>query len=568
MDRIEAIKLVREYCPEGRSQLSEALETLIPELKESESEDEKIRKRLIEWVKEFRKLNPTNADHNAECSEAIAWLEKQGEYIKFLKSIQIGDEVTRNPDGVLVNLSQFKRKAEQGSQNLDNSSKPCKDEPKFKVGDWVVNKFGDVWHIDSFDKKNYQVSNTNGDYCYFPISKQDEMHLWTIEDAKDGDVLAEHETIVLFKKIEGLNIRCYCTYHYLGYNPTFYVGTFQNKIPYCPATKEQYDLLFQKMKEAGYEWNAEKKELNKIEQKPDPFKAEHGKYYYCIKDYFSGGKKQASKGDVVQALRGLPIMGLDDASEFFSPVNNMRLNNGINHIACPKFKVGDWVVLSSGSLSEILQIVRIDHTSNYWFNDDSYLPIVDEDCLHLWHPQDAKDGDILIEKKNKKPFIFKGLLDPSHPGYPVAYGGVDISDVFTSSSNSWWWTDEEICPATKEQRNLLFQKIKDAGYEWDAEKKELKKIEENSTWRGDDEKLINNVIELIDNGSLDRDEKDFYIEKLKSLKERVQPQWKPSKEQLTAIKHVSSEYIGSWQPEMLTLFDDLKTLYDNGNKEK
>ena len=32
------------------------------------------------------------------------------------------------------------------------------------------------------------------------------------------------------------------------------------------ATKEQCDLLFQKMKEAGYEWNDEKKELKKVEQ--------------------------------------------------------------------------------------------------------------------------------------------------------------------------------------------------------------------------------------------------------------------------------------------------------------
>jgi hypothetical protein len=93
------------------------------------------------------------------------------------------------------------------------------------------------------------------------------MRLWTIQDAEDGDVLAEHETIVLFKKIEGQNIRCYCTYHYLGFNPTFYVGTLQNKDPYCPATKEQRDLLLQKMKETGYEWDSEKKELRTIEHK-------------------------------------------------------------------------------------------------------------------------------------------------------------------------------------------------------------------------------------------------------------------------------------------------------------
>lgn len=67
------------------------------------------------------------------------------------------------------------------------------------------------------------------------------------------------------------------------------------------------------------------------EQKPtqeiEPFEAEHGKYYYCIKDYFCGGRKQASKGDVVQALRGLPIMGLKDASEYFLPVSFIKCNS-------------------------------------------------------------------------------------------------------------------------------------------------------------------------------------------------------------------------------------------------
>ena len=73
-------------------------------------------------------------------------------------------------------------------------------------------------------------------------------------------------------------------------------------------------------------------ELKKrCEQKPtqeiEPFEAEHGKYYYCIKDYFCGGRKQASKGDVIQALRGLPIMGLKDASEYFLPVNFIKCNS-------------------------------------------------------------------------------------------------------------------------------------------------------------------------------------------------------------------------------------------------
>lgn len=147
-------------------------------------------------------------------------------------------------------------------------------EPNFHEGDWVVNKFGDVWHIDSFDSKNYQVSNGEGNYNYFPISKQDEMHIWTINDAKDGDVLvcdinkAEIggdveklpnivSTIFSFKKVITSRdyIHSYCHLYdrrFLGLQSTMYYNSFVYNI--SPATKEQRDLLLQKIKETGYKW--------------------------------------------------------------------------------------------------------------------------------------------------------------------------------------------------------------------------------------------------------------------------------------------------------------------------
>lgn len=59
--------------PEGYEARIEGNKVII-ELKESE--DERIRKWLIEMVEEVRKANPTNAEHNEKCSEAIAYLEK------------------------------------------------------------------------------------------------------------------------------------------------------------------------------------------------------------------------------------------------------------------------------------------------------------------------------------------------------------------------------------------------------------------------------------------------------------------------------------------------------------
>jgi hypothetical protein len=60
-------------------------------------------------------------------------------------------------------------------------------------------------------------------------------------------------------------IDCHCCIDACGIfdpclNDCCYVGDV-SRDDYAPATKEQRDLLFHKMKEAGYEWNAEKKEL-------------------------------------------------------------------------------------------------------------------------------------------------------------------------------------------------------------------------------------------------------------------------------------------------------------------
>ena len=150
-------------------------------------------------------------------------------------------------------------------------------EPKFKVGDWIINKFHDICLITDIDLENsYYIcesnrfGNTDGD-----IDLTDKaFHLWTIQDAKDGDVLAwdDSKCIALFKNI----------YDDVSFNSHGFVGhctgAFESRLSYHdiegthPANKEQYDLLFKKMKEAGYEWNDKKRELKKIESFPNSAK--------------------------------------------------------------------------------------------------------------------------------------------------------------------------------------------------------------------------------------------------------------------------------------------------------
>ena len=84
--------------------------TTSTELKESD--DERIRKWIIGVLSTY--------EHDRDLRNvAIAWLEKQGEHYNFRQAIQVGDQVTKNEDGVLVNLSQLNRVAKKDEKQVE-----------------------------------------------------------------------------------------------------------------------------------------------------------------------------------------------------------------------------------------------------------------------------------------------------------------------------------------------------------------------------------------------------------------------------------------------------------------
>ena len=192
--------------------------------------------------------------------------------------------------------------------------------------------------------------------------------------------------------------------------------------------------------------------------------------------------------------------------------------NTINNVKS-KFNPGDWIVFNGFTLyvKEIVNgfyrtISRGGITNSYDLNIDN--------AARLWTIQDAKDGDVLVVNRDNSPFIFKGF-DKFHPECPVAYCGIDDNGIFIVNSGDGWWTDERVEPATKEQYELLFQKMKEAGYTWDSNKLELKKIEQKSKSNDDitcnKNKLIkdickwlknyaNSYINSEHNGTIDTDE--------------------------------------------------------------
>ena len=137
--------------------------------------------------------------------------------------------------------------------------------PKFKVGDWIVRSNGssDVpIQVYGLKRGRYLVTNMLGSKCELMINRQDEWHLWTILDVIDGDVLALNGKPFIYSHNKyGKN---YCYIDDCGqFRVNFNLVLEGNCV--WPATKQERDLLFSKMREVGYEWDADKKELRKIQ---------------------------------------------------------------------------------------------------------------------------------------------------------------------------------------------------------------------------------------------------------------------------------------------------------------
>ena len=200
-------------------------------------------------------------------------------------------ELKENKDKIIRNriigylkldIEEHPERQERLNEMITYFEKLCEQTPadnvehKFKVGDWVQYRNAKPFLVKEITRQGY----VNGNDC-FPFSWENEIHLWTIQDAKDGDILIDksgsRENPFIFKETKPSDIKTdmlnplavfgYCGIGGAGFTKGSGWGDTVNCI-YYPATKEQRDLLFQKIKEAGYEWDAEKKELIKIKDEP------------------------------------------------------------------------------------------------------------------------------------------------------------------------------------------------------------------------------------------------------------------------------------------------------------
>ena len=325
MDKNEAIKIVKSYYPANMQMLNEALEFLIPELKEPEDE----LTWLTKYIEEEAYSLSIDIRDDEDCiklknlQRSLAWLEKQCEQkpalpkwkykndnIPLLRDSIILNKygcVAKSPSGALVDdvwvldydeLAKLPKEEieKQGEQKHWDSVKPVSEEdklhlmldeqkptgkvkPKFHEGEWLCEnelnnyaRFVQILEIVNVQGKDrYRISrdiHNDEDIVEFDFVEK-YYHKFDIQDAKDGDVLVSGCVIFVFNYVHGYKLNCKCSIHKDGSVITepYDLKTIPFFSEVSPATKKQCDLLFQKMHEAGYEWDAEKKELKKIEEK-------------------------------------------------------------------------------------------------------------------------------------------------------------------------------------------------------------------------------------------------------------------------------------------------------------
>jgi len=529
----------------------------------------------VEWIKGVKYYSPedyslinqactyycpkySKEEHNSFFKEVEydCCLEKQGEQGKSaLEAIKEEKVDNANHHDICETCDRAGCIEECPVKLVEKQEPADKVEPKFHERDWVV-RGNTVAQILDVQEQYYVGLDINGkDFTSSKFLNDDKIHLWTIQDAKNGDVLADkYNNIGIFSRCEGI---CWHSYIYLecdGELRGFSIGGRHEQIDTHPATKEQRDALMKAMADAGYTFDFEKKELKKIEQKHTP-KHKVGDTIY----YNSFGRLVSfTIANIVEDGTDNPMYEDKDGNSVFQ--NDIVEQKPADKVE-PKFHEGDWLVnIEYGNVVRVLEVLKDNYRLDFGGDTIGALctELVDND-YRLWDiNKDAKDGDILV--CNEEILLFKSYSVQNRISLYCWYNGQTNNFHSKEVDNVSVTTRNKICPATKEQHDALEKAMTDAGYTFDFEKKELKKIEQPHAWSEEDEtnlrrteyavmKFFGGDCSLVD-----------WLRK--SLKDRYT--WKPSDEQMEFLKKCIEAYNEVTFPTevrvLSSLYNDLKKL--------
>ena len=165
MKQEEAMKILKDFHDKSALfSVRTALDTIIPELRESE--DEKIRKKLIHLVKKSNEYGGY-ALHKWEADEMLAWLEKQGE--QKLPIEKLPEEMKTIGESLGFTTQE---ECDEYNQMVSNLIMSDKVEPKFKVGDKITKSSRKSCPVhSSTDDTICEVAEVH-DTCYILNTKE------------------------------------------------------------------------------------------------------------------------------------------------------------------------------------------------------------------------------------------------------------------------------------------------------------------------------------------------------------------------------------------------------------
>ena len=258
-----------------------------------------------------------NIDWDCRSLDDVKTLLKCG--LEFIRTIEADKQILTDSrfGGCSIHVpTRYDKGIKQGEQILANSAKNCKDEQKpikeRNVCDFCEDRYGCVNHCpmklieeekpaDKVESKFYEgdwVVYDHRVYQVVELPKEGYINLglrrngkiefapstycrhWTIQDAREGDVLYLQkdgkEHIIIYKGVIKERFRTFVS-AYCAYNGIVDAFCFADVSRYVdiayggimPASKEQRDFLFQKMKEAGYMWDTENKQLLSLKAEPN-----------------------------------------------------------------------------------------------------------------------------------------------------------------------------------------------------------------------------------------------------------------------------------------------------------
>jgi hypothetical protein len=323
---------------------------------------------------------------------------------------------------------------------------------------------------------------------------------------KDGDIITDghFDSICIFKGEGGLKgtVDFYCGINdddeFCIKNVSDQDEHFGEINDYNFATEEEKEKLFQAIKDNGYRWDAETKTLEKLTEPKfkdgdvlfvDCSDDEENKLYqfiFILKETGFYGKWHAycyldevgnfsSKETYLTDNKYNPRFATEEEKEkLFKAIkdNGYKWNEEtktLEKLNQPNFKVGNWVVQGCNILK-----IRCVGNEYYCFETVmgyAYDMLVSEmDSLyHLWTIQDAKDGDVLHSPSHNLIWIYK---DNKH-----YYACVNMNyETENVAIDGLICIPHDACPATKDEQTILFAKMKEADYKWNAETKTLEKL--------------------------------------------------------------------------------------------